>query len=563
MAKKTTASKTAPTSEPADLAKRYGEDVVDIEIGKIIVDRHQDRIGEPKRIIELADSIREHGLLCPIIVTPAGKGFAADEFRLVAGGRRLKAVASLGWSSVRATIRRLDDETNIRVVRAVENLDREDLNPIEQAIVVEDMIANVISDAGTGTLQDREAEAISKVADLLGRPVRWVRDRAFLASLEGEPRRLVMEGILPIAYAREITLLASGEEREEAVEFVTGAFPADPALCTLDEIRQYVRERLQNLTRVPWSLKAEFEGLPACSDCPNNSANSPGLFEGESTRDPVCRLKSCYDQKTKAVKLTVDAAARKITKRLSPSDIASGQPSKLVKKIDLDDATYEACKTVLGDDACDLVAARAKDMLDRKATASKAQTPPKAVSSKQQVMEKYQHAYSVWFHDHAVPAALARRSESPSRWFLVMHRITTATEVVGNWYYQTDKKQIERFRAEVKEAGSIPKSPGVAAIHSAISQLLASMDRPFETQWFGFDFDQMHKHGLIGEILDAFDVVVDEPAPKLEDFMPKKATAAPPPPAKPAAKKTTTKKKTAKKKTSAKKRPAVSKGGAS
>ncbi|MCZ0936205.1 MAG: ParB/RepB/Spo0J family partition protein [Gemmatimonadetes bacterium] len=82
---------------------------------------------DPARLAELADSIRENGLLQPVVVRPVG-----DAFEIVVGERRFRAIQSLGWTSVPALVRTLDDEQML-VVALVENLQRHDLSALEEA----------------------------------------------------------------------------------------------------------------------------------------------------------------------------------------------------------------------------------------------------------------------------------------------------------------------------------------------------------------------------------------------------------------------------------------------
>ncbi|MDE2662766.1 MAG: ParB/RepB/Spo0J family partition protein [Gemmatimonadota bacterium] len=82
---------------------------------------------DPARLAELADSIRENGLLQPVVVRPVG-----EAFEIVVGERRFRAIQSLGWTSVPALVRTLDDEQML-VVALVENLQRHDLSALEEA----------------------------------------------------------------------------------------------------------------------------------------------------------------------------------------------------------------------------------------------------------------------------------------------------------------------------------------------------------------------------------------------------------------------------------------------
>ncbi|MEJ2289044.1 MAG: ParB/RepB/Spo0J family partition protein, partial [Deinococcales bacterium] len=82
---------------------------------------------DEEAIAELAESIAAKGVLQPILVRPSGEGF-----EIVAGERRFRAAQRAGLGSVPAVVRDLDDRETLEVA-IVENLQREDLNPVEEA----------------------------------------------------------------------------------------------------------------------------------------------------------------------------------------------------------------------------------------------------------------------------------------------------------------------------------------------------------------------------------------------------------------------------------------------
>jgi ParB family chromosome partitioning protein len=82
---------------------------------------------DPAALAELAASIEASGLLQPVIVRTSGAGY-----ELVAGERRWRAVQQLGWARVPAVVRDVDDRA-LLTLALIENLQREDLNPIEEA----------------------------------------------------------------------------------------------------------------------------------------------------------------------------------------------------------------------------------------------------------------------------------------------------------------------------------------------------------------------------------------------------------------------------------------------
>lgn len=116
---------------------REGEAVFQIEVENIKPNPHQPRRDfNEENLRELADSIREFGVIQPVVVTklerevPTG---TAIEYQLVAGERRLMAAKMLGMETIPAIVRRVDVEKERLELAIIENIQREDLNPIEAA----------------------------------------------------------------------------------------------------------------------------------------------------------------------------------------------------------------------------------------------------------------------------------------------------------------------------------------------------------------------------------------------------------------------------------------------
>ena len=103
-------------------------EVVDLYLDDIIPNRFQPReVFNEQALRELADSIRAHGVIQPIIVRKIG-----DKYEIIAGERRYKASAMAGLTKIPAIIRNLDDKETSKVA-LLENLQRKDLTPIEEA----------------------------------------------------------------------------------------------------------------------------------------------------------------------------------------------------------------------------------------------------------------------------------------------------------------------------------------------------------------------------------------------------------------------------------------------
>lgn len=149
--------------------------------------------GQPRRhfaeaaIAELADSIRLRGLLQPVIVRPAPDG---NGYQLVAGERRWRAAQRVGLHDIPALVRRLDDGATYEIA-LVENIQRQDLNAIEEALAYRRLIA----DFGHGQ------EALAK---LVGKSRSHVANLLRLLDLPEAVQQLVVEGALSMGHARAL-----------------------------------------------------------------------------------------------------------------------------------------------------------------------------------------------------------------------------------------------------------------------------------------------------------------------------------------------------------------------
>lgn len=147
---------------------------------------------DPAALADLADSIRQHGVLQPLVVRPMPDG----SYQLVAGERRWRAARMAGLSQVPVVIRELSDSETMALA-LIENLQREDLNVIEEAMGYRDLMENF------GLTQEQVSAKVGK-----SRPV--VTNALRLLGLPEEVRGLLSEGKLSAGHAR--ALLSLGEE---------------------------------------------------------------------------------------------------------------------------------------------------------------------------------------------------------------------------------------------------------------------------------------------------------------------------------------------------------------
>lgn len=114
---------------------KEGESIVNLKLIDVEPNRNQPRMNfDDEKIEELANSIKEYGVIQPIIVTKQN-----NYYQIVAGERRWRAAKKAGISEIPAIIRNYNEQTN-KEVALIENIQREDLNPIEKATALKEII---------------------------------------------------------------------------------------------------------------------------------------------------------------------------------------------------------------------------------------------------------------------------------------------------------------------------------------------------------------------------------------------------------------------------------------
>lgn len=152
-------------------------------------------------IDELAASIREKGVLQPVLVRPAAGG--AEGYQLVAGERRWRAAQKVGLKAIPALVRELDD-LEVLEIGIVENVQRADLNAIEEAMAYK-------------ALQDRFARTQDAIAQVVGKSRSHVANTLRLLNLPHDVQDHVLYGRLSAGHARAIATAAHPGELAERV----------------------------------------------------------------------------------------------------------------------------------------------------------------------------------------------------------------------------------------------------------------------------------------------------------------------------------------------------------
>lgn len=163
-----------------------GEGVTEVDISSIFANPNQPRkVFDETALRELADSIAKHGVIMPIIVNKSG-----DRYMIIAGERRFRASKLAGLSKVPVIIKTYN-ERQIKEISLIENLQREDLNPIEAATAMRSLMDDY------GLTQEDLADRIGKSRSAIANTLR-------LLSLSPEVIKMVVNGSLSAGHARAL-----------------------------------------------------------------------------------------------------------------------------------------------------------------------------------------------------------------------------------------------------------------------------------------------------------------------------------------------------------------------
>jgi ParB family transcriptional regulator, chromosome partitioning protein len=154
-------------------------------------------------LAELASSIREHGVLQPILVRPTGEH---QRYQLVAGERRWRAAKAAELDTIPALIEQLDDETALEI-GIIENLQREDLSPLEEAMIYDRMT-------------HEHGYSVRRLAQKIGKDKGYVENRLRLAGAPTEIKQLVSLRKDTLSHAYELLKVEDAKKRRKLAEQV-------------------------------------------------------------------------------------------------------------------------------------------------------------------------------------------------------------------------------------------------------------------------------------------------------------------------------------------------------
>jgi ParB family chromosome partitioning protein len=253
---------------------------------------------------ELTESVRKHGVLVPLLVRPVNghldaqsknsmaiRGTAAPDFEIIAGARRYRAAKSAGIPEIPVRVKDIG-ETEALELQICENLQREDVHPLEEAI-------------GYRALMDRAGYDVPAVAAKVGKSESYVYQRLKLSDLIKPAQKLFLEDRLNAGHAILIARLQP-KDQEKALEACFENYERDgdgkPPAVSVRDLNRWIQHNIHlDLHAAPFKKDDPdlVAGAGPCTTCPKRTGFVPALFPDIAHKD-TCTDRVCYEGKLQA-----------------------------------------------------------------------------------------------------------------------------------------------------------------------------------------------------------------------------------------------------------------------
>jgi ParB family chromosome partitioning protein len=302
------------------------------------------RVFDDAKLAELAENIRQHGVLQPILVRLLPDG-EAGTYELVAGARRFRASKIAKRETIPATVRELTDAQALEL-QVIENIQRVDVHPLDEA---QGYAALIQLQANTYTVEN--------IATRVGRSPAYVSGRLRLIQLIPEAKQAFYEDKLTVAHAFEVARLQPNDQRRALQECFphhrnAGAVLKDKhaePVVTVRELHGWIEREIHlDLTNAPFDPQDEnlLPAAGACFRCPKQTGSNPLLFPEIPRRASICTDRECYRAKVEAlVQIQVKPLAEKGEKPLRVSQAPAWQANGHAKDV-LFEGQYRRAKAI-------------------------------------------------------------------------------------------------------------------------------------------------------------------------------------------------------------------------
>jgi len=238
---------------------------------------------------ELTESVREKGVLQPILVRPG----ANHAYEIIAGECRYRAARAAGLDSMPAIVRDLNDQETLEV-QLIENVQRRDLRPMEEAY-------------GFQLMLTRTAYDVPSLAAKIGKSETYVYQRLKLLDLIDDARRLLESDEITVSHAILLARLQPEDQSEALKTHYTKIweYGCEEEMMEFSSVRvlaAWIETSIHlDLKKAIFSTndKSLLDGVGSCIECPKRTGFTPQLFPDIKKKD-TCTDRACYVRKRQA-----------------------------------------------------------------------------------------------------------------------------------------------------------------------------------------------------------------------------------------------------------------------
>lgn len=256
------------------------EELKEVKVERILFSKTNPRKEFNKDSLkELAESIKSNGLINPVILRKKG-----SNFELVSGERRVKACKLIKKKSIIAIVKNLSDE-QVLEIQYIENLQRQDIHPLDEASFILGMIE-------TGKYN------IETIADKIGKTKAYIASRLQLTKLITEVHKAFADGKIELGHALLLSKLQKKDQKKLYEDHLVDQEGWN--YTTIAQLKNQIKIIMLNLNTAPFNKKDAllFQEAGNCLKCIKRTGNNLDLFEDFSGKN-ICTDPTCYFEKVR------------------------------------------------------------------------------------------------------------------------------------------------------------------------------------------------------------------------------------------------------------------------
>ena len=244
---------------------------------------------DEESVKELAESIKQYGVLQPVIIRPDEDEMAPSPWEMVCGHRRLMACQMLGLETIPAIVRELSDDEAFYMM-ITENLQRKDIEPLDEAYAYR-------------ALMEHDKMTVEELCARFGKSVKYIKGRLALNELIPELKDCLKANTLTIGAAIHLSALPMDQQLGFYEDCAPTLSESDKETVispmSISDVKDFIEESSNRITNFAFSEDPEEswnQRLHKCAGCPFNSASQGALFV-DMVEPGVCSNESCLGDK--------------------------------------------------------------------------------------------------------------------------------------------------------------------------------------------------------------------------------------------------------------------------